>query len=134
MASNIVVNNGAQLEFDADLTGRAFGSWNIVATNGSYTATLADGIRVNPGAGVRAAPSPFNPIRDTRGVVFFGLSGPATAKIFTISGEWVRDISGLGTLTWDGRDIHGRYVASGIYIACVTDDSGTKRIKIAVQK
>jgi poly-gamma-glutamate capsule biosynthesis protein CapA/YwtB (metallophosphatase superfamily) len=68
----------------------------------------------------RLAPNPFNP--ETR--LDFSLAEPARirAEVFNLRGQRVRVLSdenhaiGSHSLTWDGRDDHGRNTASGVYL------------------
>lgn len=84
-------------------------------------------------------PNPYRPDSNTiydnpplgRGIVFAGLPPTAKIKIFTISGELVKEIeesSADGTLLWDTYNADGQKVASGVYIYLVTsqDDPGKK--------
>lgn len=66
-----------------------------------------------------AGPNPFNPQTE----VFFGLprGGKTTLEIFAIRGRRVAQpvhghlAGGEHTAVWDGRDLSGRKVASGVY-------------------
>ncbi|RMG27663.1 MAG: hypothetical protein D6730_06740 [Bacteroidetes bacterium] len=54
-----------------------------------------------------------------------GSSEKATIKITTVSGMLVRELQSQGgTATWDGRDVYGRKVQSGIYLALIADEFG----------
>lgn len=56
-----------------------------------------------------------------------GLSSGSSVKITTISGQLVRELIGEGgAAIWDGTDIQGRKVASGIYLAFAATTSGEK--------
>jgi hypothetical protein len=72
------------------------------------------------------SPNPFNPAATIR----FGLaeSGPVSVSIYTISGQHVRELSSgtmppsLHEVVWDGRDLNGARVASGVYLYRVTSN------------
>jgi len=56
----------------------------------------------------------------------------STVKIYTISGELVRTLSGTQTLRWDMRNDGGQNVASGIYLYLLTAGSSHKTGKVVV--
>lgn len=61
---------------------------------------------------------------------------PVQLKVYDLRGALVRTLAerhldpGTHTLAWDGRDDHGRRVASGVYLARVSagDESLTRRV------
>jgi len=54
-----------------------------------------------------------------------GMAAGSTVKITTISGMLVREVQSEGGLaTWNGRDIRGRKVRSGVYLALIADEDG----------
>lgn len=68
-----------------------------------------------------------NPVRpDYEGnIVIRGSSEKALVKITTVSGMLVREINSQGgTAVWDGRDLRGNKVHSGIYLALIADEFG----------
>jgi len=94
---------------------------------------------------VTVYPNPYSPSKpnfgDTRfgkGIVFNNLTGRATIKVFTISGELVREFEesdGDGMILWDTKNSNGEYAASGIYLYLITnpeDSSQKTRGKIAI--
>ena len=69
------------------------------------------------------APNPFNAATAISFLIPFRLAGEATRlSIYNLAGQLVRVLqfetlqAGEHTLSWDGRDDHGREVASGVYI------------------
>lgn len=49
----------------------------------------------------------------------------AKVRITTVSGLLVRELEAQGgTAVWDGHDVQGRAVRSGLYLALITDDNG----------
>ncbi|MFH1368803.1 MAG: discoidin domain-containing protein [Elusimicrobiota bacterium] len=86
-------------------------------------------------AAVKVYPNPFNPANGA--LVIDGLTENADIRIFTITGELVREVSytsANGRTSWDGRNDSGNTVGSGIYLAHVKNNSGEKTVKIAVVK
>lgn len=68
-------------------------------------------------------------------ITVVGLSRNADVKILTASGVLIAEgRSNGGTFTWDGRDLQGRRVASGIYMVAAATSEGKKGVvcKIAV--
>lgn len=65
-------------------------------------------------------PNPFNP--ETKISFQLRQAGVAELSIFNIAGENVRTLvsallpAGEHTVTWDGRDVSGRNLASGVYV------------------
>jgi hypothetical protein len=75
-------------------------------------------------------PNPFRPRSAKDNVLkFIGLTDDARLEIFTISGDlvWRQSINhtGGGT-TWDGRNLEGKEVASGLYVYQITNSRGEK--------
>ncbi|MDD5688162.1 MAG: T9SS type A sorting domain-containing protein [Elusimicrobia bacterium] len=82
-------------------------------------------------------PNPYNPRKNVQGLTIVGLTTNAKVKIYTISGELIREIEGSdgdGSVVWDGKNGNGKIVASGIYIGYIKDTTGVKKVKIAVEK
>ena len=83
---------------------------------------------------VYAYPNPVLPGYDGL-ITIVGLSLDADVKILSVSGQLVaQGRSNGGTFTWNGRDVHGRRVASGIYMVATATSDGKKGTvcKIAV--
>jgi ligand-binding sensor domain-containing protein len=75
-----------------------------------------------------AYPNPYV-IRYGYETVRFNFSGLSEVRIFTLSGELVREIPVTGV--WDGKNADNKPVASGVYIFTLTDlDGNTGRGKI----
>ncbi len=56
-----------------------------------------------------------------------GSASASKVRITTASGMLVRELTAQGgTATWDGYDLYGNKVASGIYLALISRDDGTK--------
>jgi hypothetical protein len=96
-----------------------------------------------PGARPRAFPNPFSARRDGELQVRFGRSGASPsrsygAEVFDLAGRRIRRLSGARaegswlTFRWDGRDAHGRPVASGVYFVRLPGlpSAGVARVQI----
>ncbi len=76
-------------------------------------------------------PNPFMIESGTENLTFDRLPYQATVRIYTVSGELIREVKSGNQ--WDGRNQGGELVASGIYLFYVQDSSGKSAIgKIAV--
>jgi len=80
-----------------------------------------------------AFPNPFRP--SEHGTATFsipsGLQGKnPSIKVYTMDGQLVRDLA--ANTTWDGTNLSGRKVASGVFIFTVKTDAGMERGRIAV--
>lgn len=61
----------------------------------------------------------------TGDIVIQGSGEKSIVKITTVSGLLVRELESQGgTTTWDGRDVYGNQVQSGIYLALIADEFG----------
>lgn len=74
------------------------------------------------------APNPFNPVTTIRYSV--AQAGPATIHVYSVGGTLVRTLveghhtAGEYSVRWDGRDDHGRRLASGVYFYKLETPSG----------
>lgn len=114
--SGLVNDDITELYFDGDENAL----W--IATSGGISrlrmpyALAADDIEQ-----VLAYPNPFV-IMDGTETVRFNYAGSATVRIYTLTGEQLREIPVTGI--WDGRNAGGELVASGIYLFTLTDSDG----------
>jgi len=83
-------------------------------------------------------PMPYE-IPSTRPLVIDGLLQESDVKIITLDGTFIRHLSYIeGDVVgqqafWDGKDHHGRYVSSGVYLCMVYTKEGDTTVgKIAV--
>ncbi|MEM7656470.1 MAG: two-component regulator propeller domain-containing protein [Bacteroidota bacterium] len=54
-----------------------------------------------------------------------GTTAESKVKITTVSGALVKEVDSLGGVaTWDGRDVYGQQVRSGVYLALIADRNG----------
>ena len=79
-------------------------------------------------------PNPYKPGSggsfDASGVTFGGLTAGAKIKIFTISGQPVRELEETdndGIFLWDAKNNSGENAASGVYFYLITDPAGNKK-------
>ncbi len=99
--------------------------WQTAADGGAETASGEQ-------SGLRCVPNPF--VTGTT-ISFRSASGGApTVEIYDVSGRRLRALRGsrtVGAVVWDGTDERGVRVASGIYLARITED-GKARARILV--
>lgn len=119
LPSNIIID----IAID-EITGRVF----IATDKGlcSYTSDATEPTENMTKDNVTAYPNPVTP--DYTGqITIVGLSNDASVKIVTANGTLVNDgRSTGGTYVWDGCDLNGRRVASGIYMVETATQSGDK--------
>ena len=112
-------------------SGRVF----FVTNEGLFSAP-GDATRFDPRSeDLVVAPQPFRPAESAEGVVVRGLSSPTSqVRVLTVAGDVVfsADVSG-GSFRWDGRDLSGRPVPSGVYLVAAAGSDGSTRVgKVAV--
>ena len=85
-------------------------------------------------------PSPFL-IPEHEKMIVDGLMYNSSMKIMTLDGLVIRDINSSGIsvdgdqLVWDGKNNNGEFVASGVYLLAITNNSGKNTFsKITVIK
>ncbi len=82
---------------------------------------------------VVAFPNPFRTDRHSTVTFAFppSLQGATdvTIKIYTLDGTFVRE---LNSLNWNGKNQHGRAVASGTYLYVVATSKGNKTGRVSV--
>lgn len=69
-----------------------------------------------------------NPVRESfeGDIIIQGLVADANLKITDISGNLVRSvIANGGTATWDGRNVYGERVQTGVYLIYISDETAT---------
>ena len=90
----------------------------------SYQSDAADGAETF--SSVYAYP---NPVREgfTGVITITGLISNTQVKITDVKGNLVcQTVSNGSIATWDGKDVHGRKVNSGIYLALCSSEDGTQ--------
>ena len=107
----------------------------LVACFGALQGSFAGFTASSPElSGIRTYPCPWRSDKHAGlNITFDQLPNtPATIRIFTISGEHVRTIEGVGSVTWDHKNGSGQEVASGVYIYLVETAGMKKTGKLAV--
>lgn len=85
-----------------------------------------------------AEPNPFNPSTETRWEM--AAAGTVELAVYDLQGRLVRTLAseyrpvGPQRAVWNGRDLSGRAVASGVYFVNLTRDGGRESIKIVLAK
>ncbi len=88
--------------------------------------TTPSPVGASPGS-VRIRPNPFRGARGDTAIVFDQLAPNSTVKIFTVSGRWIKTLlTSTDSVSWNLLNDSGDPVASGLYLALVTDNLGTK--------
>ncbi len=86
---------------------------------------------------ITVGPNPLRPLLNPGQVFTFrNLPAGARVRVFTYIGEKLADVASdaSGLASWDGRNAHGSFVGSGVYVA-VVEGSGTKRtMRLAVER
>ena len=81
-------------------------------------------------------PNPFRPALGHTAVTFAQLPAGAEIRIYTISGELVRELAADagGIARWDATNKDGRGVASGGYFALVRGAGDKSVLKVVIQR
>lgn len=97
-------------------------------------------VMINPATsldGIKVYPNPFYPNRPGQGhITIINLPSDAKLTFYTLTGTKVYETkaNNSGVAYWDGRNIKGELVGSGVYICVVKSRYGTKRLKLAVER
>ncbi len=77
---------------------------------------------------MKVYPNPYKPSKGHATVKFANITEEKAIKIYTLTGELVRDINEVSgsVYEWDTRNESGEELASGIYLYLVTSGSGEK--------
>ena len=82
-------------------------------------------------------PNPYKPGKHPQGLIIDNLTATAEIKIYSITGELIKNVAYTtqnGRAVWDGTNEYGKATASGVYVALIKSDAGTKKIKFALQR
>jgi flagellar hook assembly protein FlgD len=85
---------------------------------------------------MESSPNPFNPRTELRFEVPF--DADATLALYDLRGQRVRTLhtgslsAGPHDLEWDGKDDEGRDVASGVYVARLTQSGLESSLKVSL--
>jgi len=74
-------------------------------------------------------------IDNPTGIHIKGLTEQSTVSIYTLSGaliNTIRPINGTSMAIWNAKNLKGEFVASGIYLVLVKDNSGNKVEKLMI--
>lgn len=112
----------------------------VIGTGAGVQAIRTDatgGARTNTFGSIIAFPNPVRP--EYTGVITLqGMRKNSSIKITDFAGQIVNQgKSNGGTYTWDGNDVKGKKVTSGVYVAWISAGDGfespdTKTVKIAI--
>lgn len=135
---NNYLNPGQSLE-SSRLTSTAYVGSSSAAEPQNSLQGLKNNLRVVPNPyNIRSANygNPNNPSdAQNNKLLFVGLPGKCTIRIFTISGDLVKTLyheSGLGSEEWDQVTDSNQFIVSGLYIAHVESELGNEIIKFVV--
>jgi len=101
------------------------------------TASDLNGVKAFPVPWKPGSNGPFDSNTVPAGITFSGMPGSAEIKIFTITGQLVRNLkltSAQSSTVWDGKNSAGSKAASGIYLAHIKSGKKVKILKIAVER
>ena len=83
-------------------------------------------------------PNPFKPNAQNNVVTFYNLTPEAEIKIYTITGLLIVDLKKNDTSTayiWDGKDSHGKFLPTGIYICYFNNSNGqNNHLQLVIQR
>jgi hypothetical protein len=82
-------------------------------------------------------PSPFRPAAGHTRIKFSRLPADAHVKVFSVAGRLLKELDADAAgdiLAWDGNDLNGKALPSGVYIAVVKSGGSTRKLKFAVQR
>ncbi len=118
-------------EHKMDMTLDKAGVWALAA-DVPFSTTLED-VRVYPNPWVPEG-SDTNKGTLSGGITFDHLSSNCHIRIYTVSGQLVRqmDASNLSSWSWDGKNTYGKDVFSGVYIYIILDGDLKKTGKLTV--
>jgi hypothetical protein len=131
-ANHTISASAAVLDFGAlDL---APGTYQVSATvtdwvgNVSAPAQAIVTVIGNDLSGVVVYPNPWDKRKDGgKPIKFANLTDPATVRIFTVSGHWVKSVKAEnGVASWDLTNDAGQSVASGLYLYLITNHTDEK--------
>ena len=82
-----------------------------------------------------AWPVPFKPASGHSQITFSNLATDSTIKIYTVTGELVKQLHNDGDVTflqWDAKNKDGDNVVSGVYVYQIKNSFSEKRGKLVI--
>jgi len=85
---------------------------------------------------VKVFPNPFIPSNGHFRITFSSLPNDAKLTVYALSGEKLRQLSAnaSGLAFWDGKNIAGQDVASGIYLVYIEGGGSNRTLKLGVER
>ena len=74
-----------------------------------------------------------NPMKDEVSIES-PLELPIEANVYSVLGAQLAQLSGDGTIRWDGRDASGRLLSSGVYVLHITQGGFTSVVKLVIER
>lgn len=115
--------------------------YNVYGSTGSLG--MSNGLNLTASqAELTAYNNVFNPARGQKATIKYATldSGRVVIKLFTVTGAYVATLldadmpAGRGSMDWDGRNVAGSVVASGVYLLRIDAPGIHKTQKIAIIK
>ena len=125
------------VSWGGDLSGTTNPAVVIMDSSKNITANFTGSS--NPLSQVRCFPNPFN-LKNGGTVKIDQMTTDCSVSIYNIQGELLmtikeKDFGNAGYVEWNGKNDKGDFAGMGIYMYCVTDGLGNKKVgKIAVVK
>lgn len=77
-------------------------------------------------------PNPFVPSKGHTQITFTNLSSGCKIKIFTLTGDLAKTLTGDGQVTWNAKNEQGEDLASGLYYFVIESSSDVKKGKLVI--
>ena len=106
----------------------------IATSKGVSVLKIPFGIPKNDFTNVKIFPSPYY-VPSNNPMIIDGIIYESSFKVMTLNGRVIREITSEGAskdgqqLKWDGRDIEGNYVATGVYLLMIYHQDGKNTIE-----
>jgi len=122
-------NVNASGVFRSNALGQAI---KVTASSGTVSGSATVNIIQTQLDSAYAWPVPFKPALGHTIIHFSNLAVGSTIKIFTITGEMVKQIDTDTDVTWDVKNLDGDNVASGVYIYQIKTPTARKKGKLSL--
>ncbi len=80
--------------------------------------------------GLTVAPNPMK--EEVR--IYSPKMSPMTVEVYTVMGQRVASISGVGEVIWDGRDLTGAYLPAALYVLRIEQGHGIDVVKLLLER